>query len=108
MPDKAHVLLFLSAALLLAITPGPGIFYVLARTLKGGRQEGGLLLPQFLLLGMISVFLNTSADMVVVLLAGPIGQRMQASLRLRRGQRLFSGCFLIGLGGYVAVSGGKR
>src|SRR5437879_2239976 len=32
--------LFLGAALLLAITPGPGIFYVLARTLAGGRREG--------------------------------------------------------------------
>jgi len=32
--------LFFAAALLLAITPGPGIFYVLARTLAGGRREG--------------------------------------------------------------------
>jgi threonine/homoserine/homoserine lactone efflux protein len=31
---------FLAAALLLAITPGPGIFYVAARTLAGGRWEG--------------------------------------------------------------------
>jgi len=33
-------LLFFFAALLLAVTPGPGIFYVLARTLAGGRREG--------------------------------------------------------------------
>lgn len=33
-------LLFLAAAALLAITPGPGIFYVAARTLAGGRAEG--------------------------------------------------------------------
>ncbi|WP_203072554.1 LysE family translocator [Falsiroseomonas ponticola] len=32
--------LFLAAALLLAITPGPGLFYVAARTLAGGRAEG--------------------------------------------------------------------
>ena len=32
--------LFLAAALLIAITPGPGIFYVAARTLAGGRNEG--------------------------------------------------------------------
>ncbi len=31
---------FLAAALVLAATPGPGIFYVLARTLAGGRREG--------------------------------------------------------------------
>src|SRR5260221_11552336 len=35
-----HFLLFLGAAVVLAITPGPGIFYVLARTLAGGRREG--------------------------------------------------------------------
>jgi threonine/homoserine/homoserine lactone efflux protein len=31
---------FLVAALLVAVTPGPGIFYVAARTLAGGRAEG--------------------------------------------------------------------
>jgi threonine/homoserine/homoserine lactone efflux protein len=30
------------AATLLAITPGPGIFYVITRTLAGGRREGVL------------------------------------------------------------------
>jgi threonine/homoserine/homoserine lactone efflux protein len=34
--------LFLSAALILALTPGPGILYVLGRTLHGGRREGVL------------------------------------------------------------------
>ncbi|MGL9622962.1 LysE family translocator [Bradyrhizobium sp. U531] len=32
--------LFLAAATLVAITPGPGIFYIIARTLAGGRTEG--------------------------------------------------------------------
>ena len=40
MTDAHHLLLFLAAAVLLAITPGPGIFYVLARTMAGGRREG--------------------------------------------------------------------
>jgi len=40
MTDTHHFLLFLGAAVVLAITPGPGIFYVLARTLAGGRREG--------------------------------------------------------------------
>src|SRR5437867_8208602 len=40
--DSRHFLLFLAAAFLLAITPGPGIFYVLARSLAGGRREGVL------------------------------------------------------------------
>lgn len=34
------LLAFLLAAILLAITPGPGIAYVVARTVAGGRAEG--------------------------------------------------------------------
>ena len=33
-------LAFLAAAIVLAITPGPGIAYVVARTVAGGRTEG--------------------------------------------------------------------
>ena len=40
MPDVGQFALFFAAALLLAVTPGPGIFYVAARTLAGGRAEG--------------------------------------------------------------------
>src|SRR5215813_1047828 len=38
--DGHRFVLFLVAAAVLAATPGPGIFYVLARTLGGGRREG--------------------------------------------------------------------
>jgi len=38
--DSHRFLLFLAAAVVLAVTPGPGIFYVLARSLAGGRREG--------------------------------------------------------------------
>src|SRR5262245_25851588 len=38
--DSWHVILFLAAAGALALMPGPGIFYVAARTLAGGRGEG--------------------------------------------------------------------
>ncbi|HYF58147.1 MAG TPA: LysE family translocator [Burkholderiaceae bacterium] len=40
MPDLAQLALFLAAATLLAVTPGPGLLYVAARTLAGGRAEG--------------------------------------------------------------------
>lgn len=40
MPDFQTFLLFLAAALVVAITPGPGIFYIVARTLASGRTEG--------------------------------------------------------------------
>lgn len=40
MPNSADWLVFLGAAAVFAITPGPGVMYVLARSLKGGRSEG--------------------------------------------------------------------
>lgn len=38
--DTTSFALFLVAACVIAITPGPAIFYVAARTLAGGRAEG--------------------------------------------------------------------
>lgn len=40
MIDGTRFVVFLSAAAILALTPGPGILYVLGRTLHGGRREG--------------------------------------------------------------------
>ena len=48
--------LYFAAALVLAITPGPGIFYVLTRTLAGGRRDGILSAGGTLLGGMFHVF----------------------------------------------------
>ena len=35
-----HIFLFAAAALLLAVTPGPGMFYVVGRTWAAGRRDG--------------------------------------------------------------------
>ena len=207
MPDAHRFLLFLIAAVVLAATPGPGIFYVLARTLAGGRREGfsssfgtffgglfhvfaaalgvsailaasavafhtvkyagaaylaflgirmirsrnaelpseayapksgafrqGILtealnpktalfflsfIPQFIApdrghvffqfatLGMLSVTLNTAADLAVVSLAAPLERQLKSSARFRRGQRTASGLGMIGLGAYLAFSESK-
>lgn len=40
MIGSTSFLFFLTAALVIALTPGPGILYVAARTLAGGRGEG--------------------------------------------------------------------
>jgi threonine/homoserine/homoserine lactone efflux protein len=40
LPDAAHLTAFLAAALVLAITPGPGMLYVLARSVGGGSRAG--------------------------------------------------------------------
>ncbi|HTR39608.1 MAG TPA: LysE family translocator [Bryobacteraceae bacterium] len=203
MPHLPAFLAFLSASILLAITPGPGILYVLTRSLAGGRREGilsslgtfaggfvhvfaaglglsvilaasavayqlvrwagaayliylgirmirtagepdsiggkppaghpfpqgvltellnpktalfflsfipqfvdakaGAVFAQFLLLGAITVLLNSCADIVVAIFAGPIGERLLASRRARRNQRRATGAMMIGLGVFVAA-----
>jgi len=40
--DFTRFFLFLTAAVLLAVAPGPGMLYVLARSLAGGKREGVL------------------------------------------------------------------
>jgi threonine/homoserine/homoserine lactone efflux protein len=207
MLDAHRFFLFFVAALILAATPGPGIFYVLARTLGGGRREGmlsslgtfaggmvhvfaaalgisailaasaaafhtvkyagaaylvwlgirmirtrnaelavetfapvrgafsqgivtevlnpktalfflsfipqfispqlGHVFLQFLILGTVSVALNTTADLLVVSLAVPVGRKLKASAAFRRRQRVASGLGMIGLGAYVALTDTK-
>lgn len=40
MIETHKLVLFLTASLVLAATPGPGMLYVLSRTLAGGKREG--------------------------------------------------------------------
>jgi threonine/homoserine/homoserine lactone efflux protein len=209
MIEGARFLLFLTAAVLLAVTPGPGMLYVLGRTMHGGRHEGilsslgtfaggsvhvvaaalglsavlatsatafqvvryagaayliylgiamirsrnlppeaeahgseapqahssrpflqgittevlnpktalfflsfipqfvstthGHVTLQFLTLGAISVTLNTGADLIVVLMAGALAERLRHEQRFTRRQRTASGMGMIGLGIYVAA-----
>jgi len=210
--ESARFFLFLTAAVLLAIAPGPGMLYVLARSLAGGKREGvlsalgtflggmmhvfaaalgisiilarsalafaavkyvgaaylcflgirmiidaskeklapeeicdnfkparnplwqgvatealnpktalfflsfipqfvnrgaGHVFLQFILLGTISVVMNTSADLLVTALAGPLGERIRSSASFRRRQRTVSGAIMIGLGTYLATSESK-
>ncbi len=58
---------------------------------------------QFLVLGTITVILNTSADVLVALFAGPIGRRLLASQRARINQRRATGAMMVGLGVYVVA-----
>src|SRR5882762_8715383 len=53
--DSTKVFLFLTAAVLLAIAPGPGMLYVLARSLAGGKREGVLSAFGTFLGGMVHV-----------------------------------------------------
>jgi threonine/homoserine/homoserine lactone efflux protein len=57
----ANLSLFLAAALIIAAVPGPGIFYVAARTLSGGRKAG-----------IVSTF-GTALGGLVHVIAGGLG-----------------------------------
>jgi threonine/homoserine/homoserine lactone efflux protein len=69
--------------------------------------ERGHIFLQFVILGTISVILNTSADLLVVSLAGPLERKLKGSSRFRRRQRVASGLGMIGLGAYLALADSK-
>ena len=64
----------------------------------------GHLILQFLILGTISVVLNTTVDLAVLGFAGLIAQRLTRNPKLIERQRTGSSVGMIGLGVYVAVS----
>jgi threonine/homoserine/homoserine lactone efflux protein len=66
------------------------------------RPERGDIVLQFVLLGGISVGLNTAIDLAVVMFAAPLGRFIRTKRRFRRNQRLASGVGMIGLGTFVA------
>ena len=66
MIDAHKLPLFLIASLILAATPGPGMLYVLSRTLAGGKREGILSSLGTLLGGMVHV-VAAAAGLSVIL-----------------------------------------
>jgi threonine/homoserine/homoserine lactone efflux protein len=80
--------LFLAAALLLAATPGPGIFYVAARTLAGGRSEGVASSIDTGLGGMVHVCASALGVSALVL----------ASAELFTGLKLLGAAYVVWLG----------
>ena len=68
------------------------------------NRSGGHVFLQFVALGTLSVVMNTTADLVVIALAGPLGERIRSSATFRRRQRTVTGAIMIGLGTYLATS----
>src|SRR6478736_1412503 len=64
--DSTRFFLFLTAAVLLAVAPGPGMLYVLARCLAGGKREGVLSALGTFLGGMVHVFAAAAGISVVL------------------------------------------
>ena len=71
------------------------------------NRGGGHVFLQFVALGTISVVMNTTADLIVIGLAGPLGNRIRSSAVFRRRQRTVTGAIMIGLGTYLATSESK-
>ena len=88
------------------LNPKTALFFLSFIPQFVNRGHGQVFL-QFVLLGTISVTLNTSADVVVTLLAGPLGQRIRGSARFRGRQRTLTGAVMIGLGSYLAFGESK-
>lgn len=86
--ETPHILVFIAAALLLAITPGPGLFYVAARTLSGGQAEG------------MASSLGTSLGGMVHVFAGGLGLSalVLASAELFTILKLIGAAYLVWLG----------
>jgi threonine/homoserine/homoserine lactone efflux protein len=69
--------------------------------------DRGQIFLQFAILGMVSVGLNTAADLLVVALATPLERKLKSSPTFRSRQRTASGLGMIGLGAYLALSDAK-
>ena len=87
-PETTQLALFFAAALVLAMTPGPGIFYVAARTLAGGRTEG------------IASSFGTGLGGMVHVLAGSLGVSaiVLASAELFTVLKLLGAVYLVWIG----------
>ncbi len=64
--DTAKLFVFLTAAFLLAIAPGPGMLYVLARSLAGGKREDALSALGTFVGGMVHVFAAAAGVSVIL------------------------------------------
>ena len=71
-------------------------------------DPGAPAIGQFVLLGLVCVLLNTSVDVVVAVGAPRLVSRSSRGASYTRLLRVGSGCTLVGLGAYVALSDGKR
>jgi threonine/homoserine/homoserine lactone efflux protein len=88
------------------LNPKTALFFLSFIPQFVARGEGHVFL-QFVTLGTVSVVLNTTADLIVIALAGPLGERIRSSATFRRRQRTVTGAIMIGLGTYLATSESK-
>jgi threonine/homoserine/homoserine lactone efflux protein len=94
---------FLQGVLTEVLNPKTALFF-LAFIPQFISRQGGHAFAGFLVLGMISVTLNTAGDLLAVVLAAPLGRLFARSVRAQLNQRRASGLVMIALGAYVAAT----
>src|SRR2546430_2121929 len=107
MPGPTTLLLFALATFLLTVSPGPGVLYVVARSVSQGRPAGFASM-----IGIESgevVWLAAAATGVGALLsASTVGARfLRSTVAHRRSGRIAAGTY-VALGVAAAASGFKR
>lgn len=86
-----------------ALNPKTALFF-LALLPQFIVLDAAPLAPRLVLLGTISVTLNTSADFVIVALAAPLGRYLRRHLGFQRRLTQASGLTMIGLGLFLATA----
>ena len=86
--EPSQLMLYIAAALVLALSPGPGLVYVAARTLSGGRKDG------------IASSLGTAFGGMVHVVAGSLGLSalVMANAELFSTLKLMGAFYLVWLG----------
>jgi len=98
MPDSAHWFLFLSATVVLCITPGPSIMYVVSRAVVLGWRAA-VLSSVGLALGDLLQVLATALGLAGLLVSAP---------RLFTGVKVAGGLYLVWLGIQTLMGKGVR
>lgn len=86
-----------------ALNPKTALFF-LSFIPQFVSHHSGHAFAGFVVLGLISVTLNTAGDLFAVMMAAPLKELFTRSRRAQINQRRGSGAAMIALGAYVAVS----
>jgi threonine/homoserine/homoserine lactone efflux protein len=83
MPDAQHLLLFVAAGLLLNLTPGPDVLYIVTNALRCGARAGVVAGLTFVLLGTLFNVNSIAVNSGWALAAAWMARQLSAAARRR-------------------------